>query len=785
MSNINPYYNDRVRYTLKNKNLGSLIITEPIGWDDDEKEFSRNEEYHGIFAKFSNSLKFIDSGQEYIQTILDIYGINEEIQLTKDERHPKTDVWTLSYSGYLDLSTWATENNQISIKFNSGGLEQLLKSREGEKVEIDRITTIDGNPIPELQTIDVELLGRRIFLKSDLKGKETDNYLDLAIFSNDGNDRSRGGAFPMEIINRSHVELAEPSFDALNTPQGAGTQNMMFFLISEKDRTLDIDLDFNFTTDVLLDMNINYGYYAVALTTYSGGSTFNVKNRNALKVVQTVNFNTQLGSSNFFVYGFPPNEYIESNYSPPVNHNVKFKGKIDLLEGESLALEVHTSCNLGGTLKRGDFKVKTLNMNGVIKIEEDSFAEKSTTKAVFIHEIGERLVNICTNKENAFYSEYLGKTDTIDINGNLIKYQSDGKASYSACTHGFWVRGFDKLPLPAETPFKIINNFKPLTTSIKDYMTSLSTVWNVGMGIEKIGYSERVRVEEMSYFYNRNITIRLPNQVKNVKRTIATDKFYSSLEFGYVEGGEYEETFGLDEFNTKSTFTTIINRIKNAYSKLSEYRADSYGMEFTRRKPKSKNDTEDTTRDNSIWILDLKRGMSNLFQQRKWQDDFEKEPTGVYSPETAFNLRFSPINILLRHSWWFSGGLKKYPIDYLRYGSSKANSRLKTKLRIDIPYASNQSNTVGNGVEYSENGNIINSELNSPLFLPEEIEFEHTCNFDVLQQINGFSTILGKKIPNFYGTVEFINENNEKERGFLLNLKPNSKGNFKLIKANR
>jgi hypothetical protein len=39
---------------------------------------------------------------------------------------------------------------------------------------------------------------------------------------------------------------------------------------------------------------------------------------------------------------------------------------------------------------------------------------------------------------------------------------------------------------------------------------------------------ERVRVEQLSYFYN-NVTIRLPNQVKNLSRA-ATDYYWPSIE---------------------------------------------------------------------------------------------------------------------------------------------------------------------------------------------------------------------------------------------------------------
>ncbi|OIQ22207.1 MAG: hypothetical protein BM557_02185 [Flavobacterium sp. MedPE-SWcel] len=200
----NTQFNDRVRYTLKNKNLGSEIITEPIGWNDDDKEYSRHKNYHGIIAKFSNSLKFIGTGADYIQMALDLYGINEELELTREERHPHTDQWTLIYSGYLDLSTWVKQNDQVSVKFNSGGLEQLLKSRERDKIEIDRLTSIDGGNLPVLQTVNVKLEGRRIFLKSELVAKGTQNYVGHS--SRAGDTGSYSSGIPFEVLNKSHEQ---------------------------------------------------------------------------------------------------------------------------------------------------------------------------------------------------------------------------------------------------------------------------------------------------------------------------------------------------------------------------------------------------------------------------------------------------------------------------------------------------------------------------------------------------------------------------------------------------
>lgn len=735
MGNLN--YFDRVCYTLYNKVQGSLVIQEPIGWKSDEKELSRHEQYHGIISRFSNSSKFIGSGKDFIQLIYDIEGINAEIELKREEKHPQTDIWTLSYSGYLDLSTWETENNQISVKFNSGGLEQLLKARESEQVEIDRTTTIDGKTISELQPIIVPLEGRRIFLSSKFDTPKTENLVDLYNDSNAGNVRSKSSGIPFSITNKSHEQVQDVISSSYGN-EGIGSVGMMFFAVSDRKRTLRVKSNFSFRFDTYWG-KINSAAFTINLTKYKNSTDFNNPVRLSLFSLDTID---KIDKANTKTYSIDCNEIIT------------------LEIGESLSIEAYQKVDFGVS-PNAQLSIKLNEILGTLYVYEDSVFEKSTTNVVLAHELLDRLVTIGTNKEKSFYSDFLGRTD--------IGYTIDGIGSGTGVTHGFWIRKFDKFPIPSEVP-KIENLFKPLTTSFKDAVASLDAVWNVGIGIETVGYKERVRLEQLSYFYNNNITIRLPFQVKNVKRSVATNYYYSGLEFGSEKGGDYSESMGLDEYNTKSTFTTIINRVKEIYSKISKYRSDSYGMEFARRKPKSLNDTEDTSYDNDTFFLDLIKS-NGAYRQRIWQDDFDKEPTGVFSPETATNLRFSPFNCLLRHSWWFGGGFAKYKSDFVRYGSSTANSQLKTKLR-------------GKN-EYAENGNIINSELATARFFSEWVEFEHVCDFDTMQMVEGTTIILGKEIKNFYGLTEFINENNEIEKGFLFNLKPNGKGSWKILTSNR
>ena len=51
--------------------------------------------------------------------------------------------------------------------------------------------------------------------------------------------------------------------------------------------------------------------------------------------------------------------------------------------------------------------------------------------------------------------------------------------------------------------------------------------------------------------------------------------------------------------------------------------------------------------------------------------------------------------------------------------------------------------------------------------------------------LNGYKVIGGKRVPNFYGKVEFTNEYGELEYGWLLSVKPNGKGEFTILKANQ
>lgn len=167
MALIQPTYANRVRYTFIHE-YGRKEVFEPVNWEVDELEFARNRDYDGIFANFSEKLEFTGEAAEYINNVRVVYGINAKIQVLKEVRHPHTDRWAFYYRGNLDMSTFTWNDDRVMIEFNSSSLEDKLKSRISEKVEIDSEKTMDGDKASDLKTTQVLLFPRRIFLRSKL-----------------------------------------------------------------------------------------------------------------------------------------------------------------------------------------------------------------------------------------------------------------------------------------------------------------------------------------------------------------------------------------------------------------------------------------------------------------------------------------------------------------------------------------------------------------------------------------------------------------------------------------
>lgn len=754
MGNIYQSYFNMYRYFIRGK-FGVIEISQPIGWDSDNKVFKRSKDVHGVFINLSSTLEFYvgdednDGGYDYLKKVYDVYGINAIVSLIKEENISGT--WEEVYRGYFDFSTYVREENKIKIMFNESGLYEKIKARNSEELELDRLTTMDGSVLPQLRTDVMEIEGRKILIITDfvktIDSTETtfdvgaNNNIQLTNYKTNYSlvrfvffypfvaMRYHAVAIPLTMVaeqDGNSQTIYDNSVDVNGWSYDKGTTGAMFYADSLNDNVLKIDFDLEFV------VNDNYipGAFKVRVVKYKNGVNYDFDS-----VIELLSVDNPVKNISY--------TYKVSSLPIPIG------------TGESLSLVLHAISHEDGG--GGHTYIKIINPK--VNIIDETYYPASQSKFVLPFEALERITNVITDKVGVLKSKALGRTD--------LGYINDGYASLTGLTNGFWVRGF---------------NEDKITTSFKDFIDSFNAVWQIGYGIEKIGFTEILRVEHIKHFYQYFIALKLGGRPSNITRSCAKDYYYSSVEVGYSKPSGtvlYEEVLGLDEYNIKNNYTTAITRIENKNKIISPYRADSYGTEFARRKPKAKFPEEDTRYDLDVMMNDLKRGLSNVFLQRKWIDDFEvptpfnKFETGIYSPETATNLRFSPMNVLKRWGFWIKGGLMKNLTEYIRYSSSNGNSSLKTK------------SLIAGSVETAENGNILNSDLDKNLFNGDLIKFKFPVESQMLKTLNGTTLINGELVMNYYGLIEFENEYGELETGFLMSLEPNGDGDWELLSSTK
>jgi hypothetical protein len=758
---IDTAYIDRVYYELQNSNVGNLPVPSDdiIGWNEDDKEYARNDDYEGIFAKFSNALRFKGAAKDWINNAIYQLDINAKLRLVKNALDNQMQ-WQRAYEGFLSVRTWEYKDNVVSMKFESGGLENTLKTRRKDKVELERTETFTGKAIPELELKQLNLPGRRIFLETDFKTDNINNEAKCQVQSNDGSTRAQVCGIPLQLTGQSH-DLANSVFLNSTSNEVGGTTGMMFYALNDRPRTMNITLDFDFYAYFQQYENVQWCRYQVCLTIYENGANYDVKER---RVIYELRSSGEGVTGDLIPNGTSlnilPSDFdgVYPSFTLPISGS--YSTQIELLEGESMALECLLQSDMYVDNNAG-VRCFAQNIVSNLKIEEDSYYDPTLTNGILAYELLERLVEIMTGDKTNFKSDYYGRIDR--------GYAVDGPGAYTFLAHGHWIRQFtseDEL-------------YKPFATSFLDAFESLEVLHNVGLGIERIGFKERIIVEDSKYFNNNNVTIRLGKevngvfeylQVKNVERKVAEDYYYSSITIGSDKGGDYEEVMGLQETNTQANFTTIIEGATNEYKKTAKYRWDPYGEEIIRRRNKITAPTTDQSGDLDIWAHDVKPSATGIFELKKWQDVLEVEPVGMFNPDSSYNFLWSPVQLLLKHGYKLRAGLNKYPLDSIIFGSSTGKSQV-TIQAIGQP-------------AYAENGNVPNTNLEPARDVPREVKFEFKIDRELIKKIEGY-TILpnGTKIPNIYGKVEFMNENGELEKGKIISLKPNGKGQFTLIQS--
>ena len=697
MSNQLTRFN-RVRYRIYGNTFGSITISEPRGFQDDEKELLRSKKYLGIMTSLTSSLQFYGRAFQVLKQEYDINGIKAVVRIEREDRNDQTDIWELTYSAYFDFSTYQQEKNFISIKLNESQFFKNIEGRLKEKYELERIDDINGNPIPALQYETLSLEGRDIFRESLLK-----NPIDYWAYKSNTSLVLTAMTFPFNLIYRSDDNVFQPSV-LVNDVTGQ-IDNATAFLPEIGDSSGGAGLMFYLNADNETEVTINVkGTFK--FTSYGNGIF-------SFRIARYL-YNSETNTLSSPIYHYLTDDEViplsEADGQLVINVDKTFTFNKRLTD----------SMTMHAILRSDIFPIRIdYDANASITIQENDLGETTEADALTVFNVFDRLLHIITGQQ-CFQSNLL--MDEATWRDLLI-------------TNGFKIRKFLD---------------KHITISLEEMIDSMMTIDDVALIIQ----NQTVRLEKKDYvFDNTGISVTL-SQVSDVKRKIIEDMHFSSVEIGYDFDGKYEEVNGLDEFNIKNVYSTCIGNVENVFKAISKVRADAYGITLAQQKPFDNFPKLDTTFDKINFFLDAKKN-GLIYELRHWQDDFADEPTGIFSPQTAFNLRLSPFNCVLRKGKTISTGLRKYLSERFRYSSTEGNSQLVTL--------------------YPERANELNSIFATPYFFPEQIEFEKKLSMAEFRQI----------VNNPYKLIKFVNEFGDYEYAYIyFSVKPNKEGKFQLVKAN-
>lgn len=346
-----------------------------------------------------------------------------------------------------------------------------------------------------------------------------------------------------------------------------------------------------------------------------------------------------------------------------------------------------------------------------------------------------RNLQIITDSNNPLQSTFFGRTDTP-----FTQYDEDGTIGH--LTKGIYFR--DPQYYNQTLPVKF-----------KDFFKSLSTIFNLGMGIEKVDGVYKVVIEHADYFRNEYVVLDLSDRInpRTLKKENIPDLYFQSLEWGYSKANtDYEENAGILEFNTKSSWTTVIKSVFNSSENICRDRADGQGMMKILNAPSKEgyDPTEDVSGDGDNFLIASIRDGAGF--KAKTNEGYEFIGGAVYA-FSSFNIDYAPSLCLRRHGGDIRAFLHKHLNSYIRYQSSEKNNSLITR--------------VPGGSDIHEDGDIMANDLDVNRFIPEAYPLESYISIDELNRFDVNPNGLIKVSDDIYGwiydTLKTKNKNGKME----------------------
>lgn len=707
----------------------------PKGWEQQAIAWNRDIIRHGVIRSITAPLEFFKDAAKIVRWMYYNGGVQAFYRFLMQKRNNNNRHEDI-YQGLLNFVTFSDTGlpGSVTIEVIEGGLHELVKARESQAYEFP----VSDRP-QKLYLDGIILEGSADYLPTngdaiDLDELSGNHLVALSLPASDFGSYATG---PAEV---PRIKLVDYLPNTLFNSGGAP-----FFIPNTPGEVeFEVDMWVQIRCAQVIDAGANFVLVVRPLV----GNT-NAPAPPPLEIYRTV------GAVATFGAGVGALNTVK-------DHHIVFSGTMSgLVPGITLWLQAGLN-SIGTQADATSYDYLALpGVTSVINIKFKSRGAGTIINTQRPYLLGTKLVQAMT--ENDPYYSFLSPLLT-------------GAAIDVLVTSGDAIRGIESAVIK---------------TSWKDFYDSFNTPFEIGMGIE----GNTLVLDDMGRFYANSdmidltLLLEIEPDEENVSVAAfnlkpAIDLLYSSVLVGWPNQN-YDDLNGRFEFNTSHQYTTPLTKVNKELERVSVYRADSYGVEFTRLKG---NNTTDSSSDNDVFMIkcqpvdflgEVTFTNDNSFSVSGWRiapgatigftgtafnDGFftvsavdpvtgaatVEEATiaevaagvamssdialvdrslnaGIVGvPESAFNVSLSPSRCLRAHGRTLRSFLKHQEAQYIKFSKSDKNAVV-----------------VADGI--SERADILVNTLAQPLFLAELMEFQTKVPFNMMDVVGA----------NPYGRVRF------------------------------
>jgi hypothetical protein len=747
-----------IRIQLYNEFAGALtVIPDAQGTEDFDDTIRRSDDTDGVIHEYSLDLQFNKQSRAYLRDVFDVGGgIEATVIVNVFEYKPNSFRWEQIGAGKIKFTNFDIDAESVKTSIEQTGFQRKVLNLLEKDVDLETTVSQGGATLPGVAYLDLTLHSKKIIKTSRSTPTELTQYeqLDAYILSLPGSGAYRERIFygqistekiePKELNDsfalgwgwvesgdgtlgvtgpatveqtQDHLEAElDPRINLLKTVEAGVADVEAILELRHEIQASDISGDVDVCGAAALGEIELHAWY---------------EHRDADNVIKNLVHIGQFampncGSRPDGNYSIGPLEQIPFSLPGVV---VEAGDKIYIYETVRIYGN-YSVAGLGGETVEHHFRV-TPGPNHFISITSETITPPSNAKSYAIYEALERMFQYYTDQVDCFRSDYFNRTDTTN------PADVDGPGSLRAIVSGANIR-----QVTGKTTF--VNG--------KDFFGALNAIDCLGLGFELADGKQVVRIEPLTYFYNKDSLIADLGPVSDLHRVVDTKQYNNQIEQNYGKI-DIQKTNALDEFGTLRRFGYPITQVSTKQLATTQYKISGHEIEDQRRKISS---TEDSKNDDRNFFISLVR--DGLDFRPKTNEGYILVEN-LYSPETAYNLDLSPRRNLDNWLKVIAVSLYKSLNKVIKFDSGEGNYLMVTQKTGEI-------------APKPEGGPGVTVDLTgvAPLYMPERYKFKCPLSSDIMAAIraNPYGYFKFQEFPggpNLEGYLSKVTRETKKKLG--------------------